>query len=90
MPAYAYPITIDYGKKTIKKEHSFTLEGQLTVDKLKKIVGDLPFSIGEEDPWEETYTIYWSEERLETDEEQANRIIREENYMKEYKKRQKK
>jgi hypothetical protein len=89
MPAYAYPITVNYSKQKITTSHKKILDDcNLTIDTLKNIVGNNSFSFGTEDEhfWTNT-CIYWTTERDETDQEQAQRISKEESYMVEYNKR---
>lgn len=91
MPAYAYAITINYGKQKIQTNHKALLpDGAMTVEQLKEIVGNNSFCFGTEDEhfWTNTY-VYWTSYRDETDEEQAARIAKEEAYMTEYNRRKK-
>lgn len=89
MPAYAYPIKINYNKEKIAEYHRVKLpDGGITVSLLKEIVGDNTFVISNEEEhfWENQF-ICWTTYREETDEEQEVRIAKEEAYMVEYNKR---
>ena len=92
MPAYAYPIKIEYVKKEIKKEikievlpHMLDRSGHWTIDKIKSLVGSNPFFfLTEENYFGPTDYIVYIETRYETDEEQQKRIRSEEAYMEQY------
>jgi hypothetical protein len=88
MAAYAYPIVINYGREKIAKEHVQRIfQGlKMSLDDLKKIVGDNVFSLDYEHD-SQYIIIEWNTYRDETDEEQAARIAKEEAYMLEYSKR---
>lgn len=79
MPAYAYLININYEKAkfSIDKSHEFDDSG-LTIKRLEPIVGDHVFNV-EEGRWGDC-TVHWTEYRLETDEEYARRIAKQEAY----------
>lgn len=92
MPAYAYAINIEYGKKEIKTdisvevtENMLDANGRWSIDKLKEVVGDNPFYFfTEEENFSTTDYVVYTTTRLETDEEQRVRIESEEAYMEKY------
>lgn len=89
MPAYAYPITIRRNKLTIQFDELVKIENDsLTLSDLQ-FVGDDSFSIHAGELGEPSYTVSVSRSRLETDDELAARVTREESYMAEYHRRSK-
>lgn len=89
MSAYAYPIIIDYDKKTINETEIYYIEEDvITIKVLSDIVGENKFSILEKEvPSDPAYKIEVYHSRLETDKEYNERIKKEESYMAEYNKR---
>lgn len=88
MPAYAYPITIELNKKAIAYDTQHEIDASsLTLDMLRPIVGTHRFTVKDAD-WS-GYVITVHQSRLETDDEQAARIAKEQRYMDEYHKRHK-
>ena len=85
MPAYAYPIHIDYNRRIIDytTEHEIT-SITMTVEDLAFTDG-LPFYISANGI--EGYTVYVDRTRQETEAEYNVRIKRDEDYMKEYNRR---
>jgi hypothetical protein len=93
MPAYAYPITIKRERQKVRYSKTIELDDHvLTLGILSKLVTpDERFCIVETDEGLYSRTILSiSGFRLETDEELADRVKKEESYMIEYNKRHKK
>ena len=81
MPAYAYPIKVNYDREIVRTEHCKRIDNRLTVKKLKAIVGDTVFSIAPDDEQFSTdYLVSWATKRPETDEEMTARIKKGETY----------
>lgn len=82
MPAYAYPIKINYGYEKILEHHERIVQEPLTLDSLS-FVKDSRFTIiPKDDYFSDEYIIAWTTHRLETDEERRERIEKQERYNK--------
>ena len=86
MPAYVYPILIDRNKKLIIKPNEIQLTSDLlSVEDIKEIVGSNKFWFEQNNSQYGTeVSLFYNESRMETDEEQALRIEKEEAYMIKY------
>jgi len=92
MPAYMYSITINRSPKSVFYHRSVKLEdGTLSLRVLREIVTeDEVFSVAERDgdsQFEVVYTLEIDGWRMETEEEVSYRVVMEERYMEEYRKR---
>ena len=85
MPAYMYPINIKREPKIIRFQETKQIESDILSLKDLQFVGEDKFDI-ELSPYN-TYIITVYRSRLETSKEMNDRILKEENYMKEYNKR---
>jgi hypothetical protein len=81
MSAYAYAIKVNYEREIVSEYHQNQINAPLTVDKIAKVVGEASFTIEEGDTvFDDSYTVSWYTQRLETDEEMQKRIEKGEKY----------
>lgn len=90
MAAYAYPIRIERGFKTLTETREIEIEQPLTLDELMTYVEhDDKFSIIEGSVWQDGCVLVITSKRSETAEERDRRVEREERYMAEYNRKRK-
>ena len=78
---YAHETKVNYNRlRVTERIYAPFFELPLTVEKLRRFVGDNEFWIGSDETGE--VFLYWNETRDETDEEMQARIARGENYNK--------
>lgn len=77
--AYMYPVNIERTPRIVAEPHTARIEhGNITVEELRAIVGEAPFSMTEEERG--GYSLDWMTYRTESPEEMARRIEKQEAY----------
>ena len=87
MPLQAKPINIERGKRTLQVPFEKNIWGStFTAAQFQEVAGDHPFELYEVDCGLQGggYLVRVLATRLETDEEQASRIARQENYNRQF------